>query len=198
MNSFLQTHLARYKYHANIKINKWVSFVVQDNVKLSIQGKLEIGKIWSGWGAAPTTFLIKSGAFVEANNFDLHAGGTLVVMKDAHLNLGKNNYINRNSTLVCSQEISLGEHVIIAQNVIIRDSDIHHIIDDDKELPNSAPIHIGNNVWIGTGAIILKGVNIGDGAIIAAGAVVTNDVPEHSVVAGNPAKVIKNNIQWRS
>ena len=60
----------------------------------------------------------------------------------------------------------------------------------------SAPIHIGNHVWVGVRAIILKGVTIGDGAIIAAGSVVTRDVPANTLVGGVPAKIIKDNISW--
>ena len=58
-------------------------------------------------------------------------------------------------------------------------------------------VKIGNHVWIGTRAIIMKGVTIGDGAIIGAGAIVTKDVPSNSVVVGFPAKVIRENIEWR-
>ena len=54
-----------------------------------------------------------------------------------------------------------------------------------------APIHIGKNVWIGSNATVLPGVSIGDGAIVAAGAVVTKDVPENTIVGGVPAKVIR-------
>ena len=60
----------------------------------------------------------------------------------------------------------------------------------------TAPITIGNSVWIGAGATILKGVTIGDNAIIGAGAVVTKDVKANTIVAGNPAKTIKENIHW--
>ena len=59
------------------------------------------------------------------------------------------------------------------------------------------PITIGENVWIGCRALILKGVTIGDGAVVAAGAVVTKDVPANCVVAGNPAKIIKENVVWQ-
>lgn len=59
-----------------------------------------------------------------------------------------------------------------------------------------APISIGNHVWIGTNAIILKGVDIGDGAVVAAGAVVTRSVPPRCIVAGNPAKIVKENVEW--
>ena len=58
------------------------------------------------------------------------------------------------------------------------------------------PIEIGDHVWIGLRAIILKGVKIGNGSVIAAGAVVTRDVPPYSLVAGVPARVIKENIYW--
>jgi maltose O-acetyltransferase len=59
-------------------------------------------------------------------------------------------------------------------------------------LEKGVAVIIGNSVWVGGGAIILPGVSIGDGAVVAAGAVVTKDVPAYVVVAGNPAKVIKN------
>ena len=61
----------------------------------------------------------------------------------------------------------------------------------------TAPISIGNHVWIGAGATILKGVTIGDNAIIGAGSVVTKDVPPNTIVAGNPAHIIRQRIEWR-
>ena len=64
----------------------------------------------------------------------------------------------------------------------------------EKSIQN---IKIGNHVWIGQNAAILKGVTIGDGAIVAANAVVTKDVPAHCAVGGNPAKVIKENVYWK-
>ena len=64
-----------------------------------------------------------------------------------------------------------------------------HIIGENAEM-------IGDHVWIGARAVVLKGVTIGDGAVIAAGAVVTHDVPAHTLVGGVPAKIIKQNIVW--
>lgn len=60
----------------------------------------------------------------------------------------------------------------------------------------SAPIVIGDHVWIGMNVIVLKGVTIGEGAVVSAGSVVTKDVPPHSLVAGVPAKVVKTDVEW--
>ena len=68
---------------------------------------------------------------------------------------------------------------------------IWHGVRKDFSTLRSVPIKIGNDVWIGCNSIILKGVTIGDGAIVAAGSVVTKDVPDYAVVGGAPAKVIR-------
>ena len=62
---------------------------------------------------------------------------------------------------------------------------------------DTKPVTIGNHVWICSNSIVLKGVTIGDGAIIAAGAVVTKDVPSKCMVGGNPAKIIRTNVDWQ-
>ena len=77
--------------------------------------------------------------------------------------------------------------------MIIRDNDSHQILGSN----GTQPITIGNHVWIGTRAMILKGVTIGDGSVIAAGSIVTHDVPPNSLVAGVPAVVKKQNIIWQ-
>lgn len=66
-----------------------------------------------------------------------------------------------------------------------------HDIDDPDFTADFQPIHVGHHCWIGTGAIILQGVRIGDGAVVAAGAVVTKDVPEYEVWGGVPARYIR-------
>ena len=73
------------------------------------------------------------------------------------------------------------------------------IMDNSWHLPNlqkEGVVRIGNKVWIATNALILPGVTIGDGAIVAAGAVVTKDVPAKCMVAGVPARIIKENVEW--
>lgn len=100
------------------------------------------------------------------------------------------------STICATESVSIGDNVLIGSGCLISDSDAHPLDwRDRKENRNDntlhSPVHIGNDVFIGARCIILKGVTIGDRAIIGAGSVVACDVPPDSMVAGNPAKVVK-------
>lgn len=97
-------------------------------------------------------------------------------------------------TIAAAKLIRIGNNVMIGTGALITDSDVHSLSPIERLRDGgggSAPIVIGDNVFIGARAIILKGVTIGEGAIVGAGSVVTKDVPEYSIVAGNPAKVIR-------
>lgn len=125
--------------------------------------------------------------------FGFYNGAHISISPGAALELGSG-YINKNVNISCFKRIKIGNDVAISENVTIRDSDNHRIIADKYEM--SKDIEIGNHVWIGLNATILKGVKIGDGAVIAAGAVVTRDVPPKCLVGGVPARIIKENIEW--
>lgn len=103
--------------------------------------------------------------------------------------------MNRNVKIRCHQEIVIGNNVAISENVTIWDSDAHQII--GKETETTKPIKIGNHVWIGNNVTILKGVTIGDEAVIAAGSVVNKDIPSGCLAGGVPARVIRDKIQWK-
>lgn len=95
--------------------------------------------------------------------------------------------------------IDVGELVMFSYGINIRNTDSHRIFycEDPQTVINpSKNIIIGKHVWIGMNATILKGVNIGDNAIIAYGSVVTHDCPANSIMAGNPAKIVKSGITW--
>ncbi|GAB4237994.1 MAG: acyltransferase [Ekhidna sp.] len=113
----------------------------------------------------------------------------LLVGSKAKLSIGKNSRVNGVHIGVRNQ-VTIGENVRIAPYTIILDSDFHSVTDHFAELPGE-PIIIEDNVWITTRATILKGVKIGEGSVIAAGAVVNKDVPPYTIVGGVPAKVIK-------
>ena len=111
-------------------------------------------------------------------HFSFFSGCRIGILKNATLTLG-NGYINFDSKIYCYNNIKIGNKVFISEGVTIIDSDVHNINNRDNV---SAPIVIGDNVWIGINATILKGVSIGDGAIIAAGSVVTKDVPPRTLI----------------
>ncbi|KAI8319971.1 trimeric LpxA-like protein [Martensiomyces pterosporus] len=112
--------------------------------------------------------------------------------KNTHV--GKGFYMNGMCTILDCARVDIGDDVLLAPNVQIYTAE--HPTDPAarlSELINSArPVKIGNNVWIGGSAVILPGVTIGDGVTVAAGAVVTKDVPDNVVVAGNPARIVKH------
>lgn len=120
--------------------------------------------------------------------------GTGFFMDSPHasIKIGDGTFIGRRSEIVCMDSVTIGKNCAISWDVLIMDSDMHNLHGTTK----TKPVVIGNNVWIGTRVTILKGVHVGDGAIIAAGAMVTRDVPPRSVVVGNPAKVIRDNVSW--
>lgn len=127
------------------------------------------------------SYLLRYGAFVEIIN-----GGKLTIGQGA---------ANVGLTIMCAKEITIGNNVRIGRNVSIRDYNGSHVIINDT-YSNHAPVIIEDHVWLCSGCTILPGVKVGKGAVVAANATVTKDVPPHSLVAGSPAKVIKNDIEW--
>lgn len=107
-----------------------------------------------------------------------------------NIRLGKRVFINSGCCFQDQGGIEIGNDVLIGQQVVIATLN-HDLCPDRRGSMTPKPVRIGNKVWIGAHATILPGVKIGDGAVVAAGAVVTKDVPPYTVVAGVPAKVIK-------
>lgn len=114
----------------------------------------------------------------------------------AVLEIGHKSYINHDSEIRCREHVSIGNNVSIAYNVLIQDSDYHTMYDENgTPKPETKPIVIEDDVWIGANAIVLKGVTLGKGCVVAAGAVVTKSVPAYALVGGNPARIIKQDIK---
>jgi acetyltransferase-like isoleucine patch superfamily enzyme len=137
------------------------------------------------------------GGLFTSGNVSLYAGVVINTI-GGNVHIGNGTKINAFAKIIALNEVRIGENCMIAQNVLIRDNDGHKFFDGHKFEHKIIPVNIGNKVWIGQNAIILKGSSIGDGAVIAAGAVVSGEVAPNSVVGGIPAKTIKNNIQWEA
>ena len=110
-----------------------------------------------------------------------------------NITTGKNFFANHGCTILDAAPVLIGNNVLLAPGVLI--STATHPIDDPEERSSGAEfalsITIGNDVWIGMGAKILPGVSIGNNVVVAAGAVVNKNIPDNTIVAGVPAKVIR-------
>lgn len=128
---------------------------------------------------------LKKGAHLKPN---------CVIQGSGFLEIGKNSYVESYTIIGVNERIIIGDNVMIANNVSIRDTD-HKFDNIDKNIIEqgivTSPVIIMDNVWIGHGAVITKGITINSGAIIASNAVVTKDVPKNAIVGGVPAKIIK-------
>ncbi len=136
-------------------------------------------------------------------------GGQIHALHGGRISIGDHTYVGPGTMIQTKEQITIGNNVIIANNVILLDNN-NHPVDPEARLQlslcedylndelwswkyaESKPIAIEDNVWIGRDSRILKGVTIGKGSIVALGSIVTKDVPPYTVVAGNPAKIVKH------
>lgn len=161
---------------ANAIVAPGITFIGENT--LYIAGKVRIGK----------NFICRTGPEGHSKIF---------VYKDAELQIGDNSGTN-NITILCKDKIVIGNYVNIGNSTYIYDSNFHSLdwkkrenrVEDVNNAKN-APIHIGDYVFIGARCIIGKGVTIGNKSIVAAGSVVTRDIPAGEIWGGNPAKFIK-------
>lgn len=112
-----------------------------------------------------------------------------------HTKIGKNVFINFNCTFLDLGGITIEDNVLIAPKVSLL-SEGHPISPESRQSLIPGLIHIKKNAWIGAGATILAGVTVGENAVVAAGAVVSKDVPDNTIVGGIPAKIIKSIIDF--
>ncbi|MDB6030421.1 MAG: hypothetical protein JWM16_759 [Verrucomicrobiales bacterium] len=148
----------------------------------------------------PKFIMIGAGTVVRGRLVTFGHGG--------HIQIGENCYIGEDTRIWSAESVTIGNRVLIAHGVNIHDTNSHPINSEARHrhyldmLSNGHPkldsfgiaskaVRIEDDVWIGFGSTILKGVRVGTGAIVAACSVVTKDVPEGTIVAGNPAQVVK-------
>lgn len=136
----------------------------------------------------PLPAIINRGGRIEAGYTRYYPGVRIECWKDAVVRIGRGTYLNRNTEIVAARSVSIGKDCKIARDVLIMDTDQHAV--HGSELV-AHPVEIGDRVWIGSRAIILKGVSLGHDSIVGAGAVVTRSVPPYSVVVGPAATVIR-------
>ncbi len=147
------------------------------------------------------------GALTIGCNASVYGGCSFSIGEKGSCTVG--DYTLLNGALIMAEErVEIGSYCLVSWNVGIADSDFHPVDPAQRRQDamalspfaenrparppiRTAPVRIKDNVWIGMGAVILKGVTIGENSVVAAGAIVTRDVPPNVVVAGNPAQIVK-------
>ena len=180
--------------------------------KLEIVGKLRKNKIKISGNnnilyIGKNSLLRDSNIFIKGNNNIIYIGDNCVVNNTSIIldNEGSEIRIGNKTSIAKIQIVSLepykieiGEDCMLSYDIEIRNTDSHKIYDKNtnERINEGSSINIGNHVWLGMRAVILKGVNIGHNSIVAAGSIVTKDVKANTIVSGNPAKQIKENVYW--
>jgi acetyltransferase-like isoleucine patch superfamily enzyme len=179
----------------SLMINTLIGLMVRRSGQVTIGANSRV-RWWGLRHCAMNRVRIGSDSIVRCRiDFDSAAGA---------VSIGNRCFLG-SSHLVCHSEIAIGDDVIVSWGVTIVDHDSHPLNWDDRQNDvgdwirhhkdwgrvSIAPVFVGNRVWIGFGASILKGVRVGEGAVVGARAVVTKDVPRYSVVVGNPARVVR-------
>ena len=182
--------------------NLWVGSrtVVDGAERIAIRGALRVGLGSFGITSSDDTSVIRvrPGAAFDVDGVVSLQRGVRVVVDSGRLRIGHGTNVNGLGTrILVAESVTIGEGCTFSWDVQVLDNDFHAMVVDGVEQPSSAPVVIGDRVWVGTRAVVLKGVTIGDGAVVAAGAVVTKDVPAGAVVAGVPAKVVGRADSWR-
>jgi carbonic anhydrase/acetyltransferase-like protein (isoleucine patch superfamily) len=166
--------------------------------RLEVRGRLYMGDAptYVGYvarGMAPLIELQEQATLVIDGAVRVGDGAMILVGPGATVTIGDDTHFDGDSRLIAVEKVSIGARCAIAWEVLIMDTDFHRV---DGRASGDAPTTIGDDVWIGVGAKVLKGVTVGDGAVIAAGAIVTRDVPARALVAGSPARVVREGVTW--
>ena len=194
VNMLRKNTVAEIKHSAVLVPARNCRMVLHPAAKINCRGRLLLGHKENPKSIVETRLSLGRGAVLNiAGNFNCGSGSDLRVFDWGELTLN-GGYCTAGVQIVCAKKITIGKGCAIARDVIIRDTDAHQLLNCGHVMTQD--VCIGDHVWIGNRAMIMKGVTIGSGAVVAAGSVVTKDVPPRCLVAGVPAKVIREQVEW--
>jgi len=180
---------------------KFLRLFLERQARRRLRSYVSLGR---GSRATHKKIVVQEGCSIAIGDDSLIDAGISFDKPDARVTIGNRTFIGA-SSLVCAQSIVIGDDVMIAWGSTLVDHNSHALSwserrDDvvnwgrgvkDWSFVKTAPVVVRDKAWIGFNCIILKGVTIGEGAIVGAGSVVTKDVPPYTVVAGNPARTVR-------
>jgi acetyltransferase-like isoleucine patch superfamily enzyme len=140
------------------------------------------------------TFEIGRDATLHLGRWSWIGHGSKIRVHEGEVRIGAKSVVGQECTISAFQHVSIGRECVIADRVMLIDFD-HGVVEVDRPIRLQGiykrDVRVGNNVWIGYGACILRGVTVGDNAVIGTAAVVTKDVPANAIVGGVPARIIR-------
>jgi acetyltransferase-like isoleucine patch superfamily enzyme len=161
-------------------------------LKLRWRGRLQTDGL--AFVCSKVHFEIGKNARVTLGRWAWLGDGTKVRAHEGHIQIGAKSVLGQECTISCYQHVSVGRECIVADRCMLIDFD-HGVVDVERSIREQGiykrDVRIGNNVWMGYGACVLRGVTVGDNAVVGTYAVCTRDVPANAVVGGIPAKVIR-------
>jgi len=181
------------KYLFFVKFRIWKYKILSDCKRVTGMPVLHQPILLSGKGKITFGENVHIGV-ITSPNFYSHYFYLEARTEESEISIGDNVSINNGFKAVAFSKIVIEKNVLIGYGCSMIDNDGHHL-DIDKRItgkPNSAEIHIGENVFLGNDVTILKGVTIGQNSVVGNGSIVTKNVPENVIVAGNPARIIRN------
>jgi len=161
-------------------------------LKLRFRGRLQLDGL--AFVCPGVKFEIGPDAVVHLGRWSWLGHGTKVRAHQGEVSIGAKSVLGQECTISCFQNVSIGRECIIADRVMFIDFD-HGVVDVERPIRDQGiykrDVRIGHNVWIGYGACFLRGVTVGDNAVVGTNAVVTRDVPTNAVSGGVPARVLR-------
>jgi acetyltransferase-like isoleucine patch superfamily enzyme len=186
------------RHHQPIWIGSRTVLDGSERITFSETGALRVGLGPFGLTSEFDTSVIRvrPGAELHCDGVVSLQRGVRIVVDSGKLTIGHGTNVNGLTKILVATEVTIGADCTLSWDVQILDNDFHTITVGGQTGPMSAPVRIGDRVWIGTRAVVLKGVTVGDGAVVAAGAVVTEDVAPKAIVGGIPARQIGVADSW--
>ena len=181
------------------------TYLLHTKGKILLKGPVSTAMIVIGYGEVgifdkkkSRTILDVKGTIIFKGKAHIGHGSKLSVAKEGTLELGANFIISAESAIVCHHHIKIGRDTLFSWEILVMDTDLHKIFDEQRNYINPPkPVIIGNKVWIGCRSLILKGVEIPDGNVIPAYSTITkSQTVSNAIITGMPERIIKKAIIW--
>lgn len=174
---------------------------IKNTAELKLGGRLTIGSSQSKQAiisCIPTNLYFGYGSKTTIeHSVSIGPGVNIVVKDNAKLTIGESTYFTSDSHIEVVNDMSIGSNCAISWGVTIIDDDHHELLDDRAKPLLSSTLIIKDHVWIGCNVTLLKGTEIGNNCVVGAGSVVKGVFPDNVLLVGNPAKIVKQDINWR-